>query len=295
MNFRYAEFFSGGGMVSQALHSDWDCVLANDICAKKNASYKINSPHPDVLCEISISDLAGHDIPKADLFWASFPCQDLSVAGKQQGLRGKRSGLFYEFWRVVRDYTSHNLPPSIVAFENVLGTLRSNAGQDIIEIQNEFERNGYVFGYLTLDAKQFLPQSRPRLFGIGVRKDLIIPTDLIAPGKVKLGSLINWREPKINPRFPVSLEGIVEEYPTSNDWYSTSQVAKLISMMSKINLAKLERAKASKTRQIGFVYKRTRIENGQKIQRADLDGSNVEDLVTGVAGAQGIAIDFITQ
>ena len=97
----FYEFFAGGGMVRAGLGESWECLFANDIDAKKRASYATNwgAKHlvPGSVGNLTTADLPGH----ADLAWASFPCQDLSLAGDGAGLKGNRSGSFWPFWRLV--------------------------------------------------------------------------------------------------------------------------------------------------------------------------------------------------
>jgi DNA (cytosine-5)-methyltransferase 1 len=83
----FYEFFAGGGMARAGLGRNWKCLLANDIDAKKGAAYQTNWGDSDLLirdvAELSTSNLTG----EADLAWASFPCQDLSLAGSGAGLK----------------------------------------------------------------------------------------------------------------------------------------------------------------------------------------------------------------
>jgi DNA (cytosine-5)-methyltransferase 1 len=94
----FYEFFAGGGMARAGLGKQWECLFANDIDRKKGASYAANWGDE----RLKIKDVGGlttADTPgRADLAWASFPCQDLSLAGDYVGLKGERSGTFWLFW-----------------------------------------------------------------------------------------------------------------------------------------------------------------------------------------------------
>ena len=115
------------------------------------------------------------DLPgQADLIWGSFPCQDLSLAGGGAGLKGERSGTFYPFWEIVKGMSPRVAGPKIIALENVLGTLTSHGGRDFEAICNTFADAGYRYGALVINAALFVPQSRPRLFVVGVRADVEI-------------------------------------------------------------------------------------------------------------------------
>src|SRR5690606_26645286 len=123
----------------------------------------------------SLADLPG----RPDLVWGSFPCQDLSLAGPGAGLKGARSGAFYPFWNLVAGLKEQGRAPAIIALENVLGMLAANDGADFATICALFARAGYRIGALAIDASLFVPQSRPRLFLIGLREDLAIDPALV--------------------------------------------------------------------------------------------------------------------
>jgi DNA (cytosine-5)-methyltransferase 1 len=125
----YYEFFAGGGMARAGLGQRWSCFFANDIDAKKAASYAANWGDAHLLVGdvsgISPRDLPGH----ADLAWASFPCQGLSLAGAGAGLKGARSGTFWPFWRVMQALREEERGPSLIVLENVCGALASHGGR----------------------------------------------------------------------------------------------------------------------------------------------------------------------
>ena len=102
MAYRFLEFFAGGGMARLGLGPRWSCQLSNDIDPRKALSYQINHASKHELIVGDVADLT----PKphhcdADLAWASFPCQDLSLAGNGAGLSGARSGSFWGFWKFI--------------------------------------------------------------------------------------------------------------------------------------------------------------------------------------------------
>jgi DNA (cytosine-5)-methyltransferase 1 len=98
-----------------------------------------------------------------DLICGGFPCQDLSVAGRREGLAGERSGLWFAFLRIIEE-----LKPEWVVIENVPGLLSSNGGRDLAIILSGLENCGYWWAYRTLDAQFFgVPQRRRRVFVIG--------------------------------------------------------------------------------------------------------------------------------
>ena len=87
----YYDFFAGGGMVQAGLGNDWRCLYANDICKKKAESYCRNWGS-DSINITDVRKVTTRDLPgSVDLAWASFPCQDLSLAG--QGHRVARGAI----------------------------------------------------------------------------------------------------------------------------------------------------------------------------------------------------------
>jgi DNA (cytosine-5)-methyltransferase 1 len=95
-----------------------------------------------------------------DLIYGGFPCQDVSMAGKRAGLDGARSGLWFEFRRIVSE-----LRPRWVVIENVPGLLSSNGGADFAVILNGLEELGFWWAYGVLDSQHFgVPQRRRRVF-----------------------------------------------------------------------------------------------------------------------------------
>jgi len=112
-----------------------------------------------------IKKINWNTVPDFDLLVGGSPCQDLSVAGKQRGLNGERSGLFYEYVRALKEKR-----PSYFIWENVKGALSSNQGWDFAEVLNQFSEAGYSLWWQVLNAKDFgVPQNRERIFVIGTR------------------------------------------------------------------------------------------------------------------------------
>ena len=140
--FDFFEFFAGGGMVRAGLGTNWRCRFANDFDTKKGAVYRRNW-RDGVLETADVRALTTKDLPGAvDLAWASFPCQDLSLAGGGAGLKGDRSGTFWPFWSLMKDLIAEGRPPRIIALENVCGTLTSHEGKDFAAICSTFENAG---------------------------------------------------------------------------------------------------------------------------------------------------------
>ncbi|MBD1939200.1 DNA (cytosine-5-)-methyltransferase [Microcoleus sp. FACHB-68] len=165
---KFAEFFAGIGLVRKGLErAGWQCVLANDNDQVKGEIYSKNFGNDHLLID-NIANLYASNVPDVSLVTASFPCQDLSLAGNRQGLAGNRSGTFFEFMRILKELATNKRLPPVVLIENVPGLLTSSKGQDIRNILVSLNQLSYSCDVLVVDAVHFLPQSRPRVFIIGM-------------------------------------------------------------------------------------------------------------------------------
>lgn len=301
MNSFY-EFFAGGGMVRAGLGLDWRCVFANDFDNKKSKTY-IENWGPDELKTADIKTLESSHIPgEADLAWASFPCQDLSLAGAGAGLKGDRSGTFWPFWELMLSLIKEDRAPKIIVLENVCGTLTSHGGKDFAAICSTFRKAGYRFGALEIDAALFVPHSRPRLFMIGVQKEAYMPANLTRnepstkwhPRRLRTAfnklsqrekaNWVWWSLPTPPPR-ATRFADMIEDNPPSVRWHSKAETAKLLNMMSSVNRDKVAEAKKAGKRMVGAIYKRTRTdENGFKVQRAEIRFDDIAGCLRTPAG-----------
>lgn len=276
-------------MVRAGLGPGWDCLFANDIDPGKAASYRANWDGGEELRLGDVALVEARDIDGVpDLVWASSPCQDLSLAGAGAGLGGERSGTFHAFWNVVRDLIDDGRAPSIVAIENVCGALTSGGGRDFETICRTFVEAGYRPGPMVIDASRFVPQSRPRLFVVGVRDGLPIAPDMVGdapephvsspalraaaaalpPGLRR--ALVWWRLPEPGRRND-ALEDLIEAEPRDVRWHDADETRRLLGMMSPVNLAKVASAKDENRPRVGTVYRRTRrTASGERLQRAEV-------------------------
>lgn len=164
-SFRSADFFAGSGLVTLGLEPHLQSAWASDISPSKERIFRLNHPGK-VFQRADICSLSGTSLPAVDLAWASFPCQDLSLAGNLGGIDAARSGLVWEWIRVLSEMPTL---PSVVVAENVYGLLTSNQGQDYLRLHTALTRLGYQVGALVVDAIHFIPQSRTRVFVVGFR------------------------------------------------------------------------------------------------------------------------------
>lgn len=284
----YYEFFAGGGMVRAGLGPEWSCLFANDIDPKKAASYAANWGG-EVLRVEDVAALAVAELPSiARLAWASFPCQDLSLAGSGAGLGGLRSGTFWPFWRLMEALADEGRAPAVIILENVCGALTSHDGADFAALAGALAGGGYRMGALVIDAVRFLPQSRPRLFVIATQADFPVAPGLTlpypdeawhTPALIRAHDRLSaaardrwlwWRLP-IPAARNTELANLIEEAPKGVEWNTDAETKRLLGMMSQINLAKVDRAREAEGRTIGAIYKRTRKNaDGQRSQRAEV-------------------------
>ncbi len=290
-------------MARAGLGNGWNCLFANDFDAKKGLTYQMNYPLGDVLTIDDVRKIKTADLPGcADLIWGSFPCQDLSLAGARAGLEGERSGAFYPFWDIVTGLLADGRGAKLIGLENVSGTLTSHGGRDFKAICNTFAQAGYRYGALIINAALFLPQSRPRLFIVGVRADVRIDPTLLSPVPIKpfhtaglqrafervdetaRGKMVWWNIPAPAKR-STTFADLIEDNPTSVSWHTDAERDLLISKMSAINQAKLEAAKRANRRTVGCIYKRTRLDaGGMKVQRAEVRFDDVAGCLRTPAG-----------
>lgn len=111
-----------------------------------------------------VTKLRPEDIPYADIWCFGFPCQDISIAGKQKGLSGKRSGIYYNIIDLVKGKEESDKPTYLLA-ENVKNLLSVNAGFDFATVLSEMDEAGYDTRWQVLNSKDFgVPQNRERVF-----------------------------------------------------------------------------------------------------------------------------------
>lgn len=282
----FYEFFAGGGMARLGLGPDWTCLFANEIASKKAAYYRRNFGDGGELCVADICTLDAGDLPgNADLAWASFPCQDLSLAGTGAGLKGARSGTFWAFLGLIEKLAASGRIVPVLAIENVVGLLTSHGGADFTTLVQGLMKANYRTGAIVIDAADFLPQSRPRLFIVAVHKDLQIPAKLLSPlpdNHYHSSSLLRafqrlpkaasedwlWWHLPIPPRSTASVRDILEE--SVEIWHTREETDRLVSQMSAATLEKLRQARKRANPAIGLLYRRTRLnEKGAKVVRAE--------------------------
>ncbi|MET3133613.1 DNA (cytosine-5)-methyltransferase 1 [Oxalobacteraceae bacterium GrIS 1.11] len=307
--FGFYEFFSGGGMARLGLGTAWKCYLANDFDAKKVASYRKNFAGGEELVHGDIRAITPSQLPiGATLAWASFPCQDLSLAGAGAGLAGERSGLFFPFMQLMLKLKNEKRNPPIIALENVAGLITSHGGQDLTALVMALTDAGYRVGALQVDGAYFVAQSRPRLFIVAVARGVAIPKGLLArvpspawhssslknvvedlPEKARK-SWLWWKLPMPAEEAP-HLSTIIEAEPKGVAWHTAAETKKLLSMMTPGNMEKVKAAKLLGIPQVGTIYKRTRL----NIQRAEVRFDGVSGCLRTPSGGSSRQIIMLVE
>lgn len=306
--FTFYEFFAGGGMARAGLGADWECVFANDFDPRKAESY-IRNWGDNHLQVKDVRDITPAELPgEADLAWASFPCQDLSLAGNGAGLKSERSGSFWPFWQLMKDLQQQNRNPRIIVLENVYGALSSHGGKDFSALCAALVEIGYAVGAAIIDAAHFIPQSRTRLFIIAVRDDMLVPNELLGHGPnplwrpkalLKAGQQLPrdivdqwiWWNIPTPPLRQQDFIDVIEDEPNGVKWKNDSETAKLLNMMSEINRKKVAHAQSAGRKMVGGVYRRTR--NGE--QRAEVRFDNVSGCLRTPAGGSSRQLLLIVE
>lgn len=114
-----------------------------------------------------IREIRADHVPRADCWCFGFPCQDISVAGKQLGFRGERSSLFFSVMRIIQD-TKEEDRPTYLFIENVKNLLSVNGGTDFLKLLIALDEAGYDAEWQVLNSSDFgVPQNRERVFIVG--------------------------------------------------------------------------------------------------------------------------------
>ena len=261
----FLEFFAGAGLVRLALEPDWRCAWANDVSAKKADVYRANFGQAELRVE-DVARLQAADLPDATLAWASFPCQDLSLAGWRRGISAARSGTFWEFWRLMRDMGARR--PPLIVLENVVGLLHGPSFTGFCEALAALDLR---FGAMLIDARWFVPQSRPRIFVVAVDAGASVAEQAGSRNSRSQGlnrafaalpdalreRWLWWCVP--SPGQPIApIASIIQTNGDASPWFADTEVKRLSQMMTPANRAKLDLALEKPGRSVGFLYRRTR-------------------------------------
>jgi len=278
---RAAEFFAGIGLVRLALErKGWNVVFSNDIDPDKAEMYRHNWPKDDHLVVGDIHELKADDVPPCDLFTASFPCNDLSVAGRWEGLNGKESSAFWGLVRIIRDMGKRR--PPLVLVENVLGFLKSCEGRDFEQALLGLNKLGYAVDAFILNAVHWAPQSRARVFVVAKRSNALgsepfaIESDVRPKGLCQFiysHSNIRW-DIRALPRLPRPrrhLTDILEDLPDDDPhWWSKERADYFMNQMSTNHEFRAKLMTGGRSFTYGTAFRRVR--KGRSMAELRTDG-----------------------
>jgi DNA (cytosine-5)-methyltransferase 1 len=284
-NKTVAEFFAGIGLMRAGLENEgWKVTLANDIDPSKQKLYLnhfINSNNHFLLEDIH--NLSANQIPQVTLATASFPCTDLSLAGRREGLKGKHSSAFWGFVNILKDIGQRK--PPLVLLENVTGFLTSHNGKDFKDALLALNDLGYAVDAFIIDAAHFVPQSRVRLFIVGkLTKEKnqgikhYLPETELRPAKLRdfiynhpqISWDINDKLPTL-PELQIRLSDIIEQIPKhSTLWFNKDRVKYLLNQTFERHLIKVIEQKKKPFYDYYTAFRRVR--NGKSMAEIRFDG-----------------------
>ncbi len=281
----FAEFFAGIGLMRIGLEqAGWSIAFANDIDDDKWQMYRDHFGDTGEFVVGDVHHLDVNTVPDVALATASFPCNDLSLAGARQGLAGAQSSAFWGFIDILKKMGRRR--PPMVLLENVTGFLTSHDGGDFRDALLALNRLGYAVDAFIIDAVRFVPQSRQRLFVVGTKTDVIPALNDKTPKfyesecrPAALADFVYWHGDitwKIRPLPPLptttlDLKDIIEELsPNSQTWWSRERCEYLLNQMSPKHRTVAEAMIRGNRTSYGTVFRRIR--NGKSMAELRTDG-----------------------
>ena len=280
-------------------HYGWKCIYANDIEEKKRRMYESRFGKADYYQVEDIwktKNIISRIPPRrAELASASFPCVDLSLAGNLKGFDGEQSGAFHGLIKVLSALRQDNRLPKAILIENVIGFLSSHEGKFFRVAVTELSKLGYFLDAFIIDAKHFVPQSRPRLFIVGFLDELVIEAKRRCSGS-QLSEFWSAQE-ELSARRPARLVQALRETPLktgwipfhlpslprekrtlhhqidideAQDWWDGTRVKKHLAEMHKRHRESIERLMHRRALTVGTIYRRVR--EGKSRSEIRLDG-----------------------
>lgn len=283
----FIDLFCGGGLVRLGLDNRWSCSLAVDWDGTKEEAYKCLWGE-EAFERADVSEISEERITDGtSLVWASFPCQDLSLAGNRSGLSGSRSGYFWSVIELIAKAKNRGHRPQVLAFENVPGFVSQNGGQDFVSAIRAVTGLGYACTAIVVDAKHFVPQSRPRVFILAVHHDALrhaaiadVQPNWLYPKyltrtiyETRLNDSPDWFWLAAGPQVArnVTLTSIMDWQVDQSAWDDMTQTQALLKLLSPLHQSKLEAVISKGERQVFGIYRRMRpTKDGNNVQRAEI-------------------------
>lgn len=280
-----AEFFAGIGLMRIGLeNAGWTISVANDIDPLKQRLYLNhfkNFGNHFILEDIH--KLQPDDIPDVDLATASFPCTDLSLAGRRAGLQGEQSSAFWGFVNILKGMNDRK--PPLILLENVAGFLTSNNGKDFYDAMCALNKEGYAVDALIIDAAYFVPQSRVRMFIVGKLTDEpnLKLRHFLPESELRPQNLVKfiYNHPEIHwdlnttlpdlPNINNNLSSIIEKVSKSSKlWFSKERVDYLLNQTFERHHSKILELKPNNFYTYLTAFRRVR--NGKSMAEIRFDG-----------------------
>jgi DNA (cytosine-5)-methyltransferase 1 len=290
-----AEYFAGIGLVRLGLEqAGWKVIFANDWALDKFEMYAAHFQDANQHYKLQdIFSVCHTNIPNTLLATASFPCIDLSLAGNLNGIGGQYSSAFWGFTKILEQQSPK---PHLVMLENVSGWLTSNHGKDFRTTIRELNRLGYACDVYAIDAVHFVPQSRPRIFVVGVqtshsnqdfrvveKRSPSLKTKAIEKA-IAANDDLCWHfldVPPLPEKVKTNVGHIVESLVENDErWWSDEEVQRHLDMMSFINLEYLKHLKSLSSYSYCTMYRRVR----EGHQRAELRKDGIAGCLRTVRG-----------
>lgn len=298
---RFAEFFAGIGLVRMGLEAEgWTLAYANDIDESKRQMYEAHfGAGAGHLHMGDIHRIDASTIPDVDLATASFPCTDLSLAGGRKGLGGAQSSAFWGFVSVLEGMGRRR--PKAIMLENVVGFLNSHGGADFVEAMRALNGLGYAVDPFIMDARWFVPQSRPRLFVVGTLGAAGGDEPRIEPTRVRPAAIgrmialhpeIRWRLHDL-PDPPAAsvrdLGDIVERLDDrAQEWWSAERTDYLYRQFSERHRTLADGMIAKRRWSYATVFRRVRLQpDGVKRSMGELRTDGVAGCLRTPKGGSG--------
>ncbi|MBI1839630.1 MAG: DNA (cytosine-5-)-methyltransferase [Verrucomicrobia bacterium] len=280
----FAEFFAGIGLMRMGLErAGWRIAFANDIDEDKFRMYRDHFTNAAEFVLGDVHHLEASKVPTVALATASFPCNDLSLAGARKGLAGAQSSAFWGFVGILEKLGGRR--PPLVLLENVTGFLTSHDGADFRDALLALNRLGYAVDAFIIDAAHFVPQSRRRLFVVGSRTPTAStletsPAPLLSEARPRSLAEFIVGNPKIRwnirrlpplPERSLRVDDILETLsPSSGMWWKRERCDYLLGQMSPRHRAEADAMIQGKATSYGTVFRRVR--NGKSMAELRTDG-----------------------
>lgn len=293
----HAEFFAGVGGVSFGLNH-FKTIWANDFCLMKAQTFALNHRGVEFICD-DITNISSTDVPSTTLVSATYPCTNTSCAGDRTGLLGVKSGVVYRWLDLMKCKGGAAAYPFAI-LENPTGIIARNQGNDLRDLVLQLNKLGYAVNLMVVDAKHFVPQSRPRIF-INCIDSALISTnitpivsisDLPSCKSLLTNPLRKWIARNLDldlisvacnslPTRTLQLESVIDLHdPNTENWADAHFKEELINLLVGKQLINFHKLVNSPFKSVSTVSRRGRT-------RPDGSSFNATEInMTGVAPAQ---------